>query len=60
MTRKIFETLLPIMFPMAIPLRPFLAADRETLSSGNEVPRAMTLNPIKVLDIPKKSPKNIV
>lgn len=48
---KILAMLLPITFPIAIPLLPFKLEVMLTISSGKEVPIETTVRPITKLDI---------
>ncbi|MEZ4963960.1 MAG: hypothetical protein R2791_01855 [Saprospiraceae bacterium] len=49
--RQIFIILLPITLPSATSALPELAAMTETISSGDEVPKATTVRPITRSDI---------
>ncbi len=55
--RKILDIFAPITFPIAKLSKFFLTADIATVSSGSELPTAVTVIPIKVAGTPKSPAK---
>ena len=52
-TKRILKMLDPTIFPIAMSEFPFLAANMDVTSSGNEVPRATIVRPINRWLMPK-------
>ena len=52
-TQRMLKMLLPIMFPMAMSVFPFLAAVTEVTSSGSDVPNAIIVRPMILSETPQ-------